>query len=150
MNLDGDVRASIMDLHANYANALDDGEIDKWGQCFTEDGRLETTRPVIVAGRRNVVEFGHLWLAAQPGQTRHSTWHHLLTSDGDRVLGRCSAMMPQTTPAGVSIGFTAVYRDVFTFEDKAWRIAERHVTMDLADTGVLSSPIRPAKLRAVD
>lgn len=139
-----------MDLHCSYANALDDGEIEQWGECFTADGWLETTRPLIVAGRRNLIEFGHLWLAAQPGPTRHSTWHHLLKAEGDRVVGRCSAALLQTTTSGVSIVFTAVYRDVFAFEDNAWRIAERHVTMDSVDSRMPLGSNRTAILRAVD
>ena len=128
--IDPSVRAAVLERYAAYAHMLDDGLVDEWAGCFTVEGRLETTRPLVVVGRRNLVELGRLWLAAQPGQTRHASWHHQLSEDGAMIRGRCSAALLQTTEAGVSIVFTATYRDLFALEDDAWRIVERHVTMD--------------------
>ncbi|MEI8056545.1 MAG: nuclear transport factor 2 family protein [Actinomycetes bacterium] len=128
--IDYAARTAVLELYAAYAHTLDDGLVDEWAECFTVEGRLETSRPLVVEGRKNLVELGRLWLAAQPGQTRHCSWHHQLTQDGDRIRGRCSAALLQTTESGVSIVFTATYRDLFAFEDDAWRIVERYVLMD--------------------
>ena len=132
--IDHDVRAAVLERYAAYAHTLDDGLVEEWAECFTADGRLETSRPLVVEGRKNLIELGRLWLAAQPGPTRHSSWHHQLTQEGDLVRGRCSAALLQTTEAGVSIVFTATYRDLFAFEDDEWRLAERHVAMDQPGT----------------
>lgn len=128
--IDPAVRTAVLERCAEYAHTLDDGLVDEWAQCFTAEGRLETSRPLVVEGRKNLVEFGRLWLAAQSGQTRHCSWHHQLSEDGERIRGRCSAALMQTTESGVSILFTATYRDLFGVEDGAWRIVERRVAMD--------------------
>lgn len=128
--IDPVVRTAVLERYAAYAHTLDDGLVDEWAQCFTAEGRLETSRPLVVEGRQNLVELGRLWLAAQPGQTRHCSWHHTLSQEGELIRGRCSAALLQTTEGGVSIMFTASYRDVFAFEDDEWRILERNVLMD--------------------
>ena len=128
--IDPAVRIAVLERCAEYAHTLDDGLVDQWAECFTAEGRLETSRPLAVEGRKNLVEFGRLWLAAQPGQTRHCSWHHQLSEDGVRIRSRSSAALMQTTESGVSILFTATYRDLFGVEDGAWRIVERHVAMD--------------------
>jgi len=145
--VEAQVRAEVLDLYAAYAHALDDGHIEEWVECFTRDGRLETTRPLLVTGRRDLADFGRLWLSAQAGPTRHCSWHHRLVAEGELVLGRSSAAVLQTTGEGVSILFTGTYRDVFAREDGAWRIRERHVTID-APGSTVSSPAR-AGLRSV-
>ena len=128
------VRTAVLERYAAYAHTLDDGLVDQWAECFTAEGRLATSRPLVVEGRKNLVELGRLWLAAQPGKTRHCSWHHTLIQEGKLIRGRCSAALLQTTEAGVSVRFTATYRDVFAFEDDEWRILERNVLMDQPGT----------------
>ena len=144
------VRERVMARYSAYAHLLDDGHIECWAECFTPDGRLETTRPLLVVGRENLIEFGRLWLLAQRGPTRHSTWHHELAQDGDLITGRCSAALLQTTEAGVSIAFTATYRDVFEFHDDDWRIRHRHVSMDAPMVRTPSEPAAKRSLHAVE
>lgn len=144
------VRERVMACHSAYAHLLDDGHIEGWAECFTPDGRLETSRPLLVVGRENLIEFGRLWLLAQRGPTRHSTWHHELAQEGDLITGRCSAALLQTTEAGVSIVFTATYRDVFEFHDDDWRIQHRHVSMDAPVVRTHPDPPAKRNLHAVE
>jgi len=121
-----------MDLHARYANAIDDGDPDAWARCFTTDGVLRTSRPLKVTGRAGLREFAQSWCAARPGPSRHVTWHHVV-SDADRT-GRCSAALLLTTDAGVAICYTAVYRDSFERVGDEWLLKERVVSLDRAET----------------
>jgi 3-phenylpropionate/cinnamic acid dioxygenase small subunit len=148
--IDQAVRVGVLDCYAGYAHALDDGLIEEWAECFTCTGRLETSRPLVVVGRKNLIDFGRLWLAAQPGPTRHASWHHRFTQDGALVRGRCTAALLQTTESGVTVLFTATYRDVFAFEDDAWRISERYVAIDVPGARTSPDGVGAPLLRAVD
>jgi 3-phenylpropionate/cinnamic acid dioxygenase small subunit len=134
--VDAAVRAEVLECYAAYAHCLDDGRIDEWVECFTADGRLETTRPLVVQGRKNLAEFGRLWLSAQAGPTRHCSWHHELLDVDGLVHGRCSVALLQTTASGVTVAFTGTYRDMFAHDEGRWRIQERHVTIDVAPAPV--------------
>jgi hypothetical protein len=121
-----------MDLHARYANAIDDGDPDAWARCFTIDGVLRTNRPLEVTGRAGLREFAQSWYAGQPGPSRHVTWHHVV-SDAEGT-SRCSAALLLTTDVEVAISYTAVYRDRFEQVGGEWLLKERVVTLDRAET----------------
>ncbi len=49
--MDRDVRANIEDFLADYAHAIDDDEVERWPEFFTEDGVYQiTTRENLDAG----------------------------------------------------------------------------------------------------
>jgi len=127
----GEHRA-ILELHARYANTIDDGDAAGWARCFTPDGVLRTTRPLEVRGREQLERFARDWAASGDGPSRHVSWHHLVERDGNELVGRCSAALLRTSAAGVRIAFTAVYHDRFAEVDGEWLIRARVVTIDAA------------------
>jgi len=129
--LDATGRFEILELCARYANTIDDGDAAGWADCFTADGVLVlASRGREVRGRTELAAFATTWWRSDPSPRRHVSWHHVLTPDGDEVLGRCSAALLSTSEEGVRVEFTAVYRDRFTRADGAWRIRERVVELD--------------------
>lgn len=127
-------QAAVLELHARYAHAFDDGDDDALIGCFTPDGVMRTTRPLELVGHDALRAFARERRAADPAPARHASWHHLLTPDGpDAASGRCTAAVLRTAAAGVEVLFTAVYRDRFVRgPDGTWRIALREVALDRA------------------
>lgn len=117
-----------MQLHARYANAIDDGDTETWARCFTPDGVLRTSRLIEVRGRQALQKFAQSWIASRPGPSRHVTWHHLV--DEKNLTGRCSAALLVTTADGVRVSYTAVYHDVYARVGTAWGLQERVVEID--------------------
>jgi hypothetical protein len=131
MSIDVGVRNALMDLHARYATTIDEGDAEGWSDCFTDDGVLETTRPLEVAGRADLVAFARAHAASATGPARHVTWHHTFTPVADgRVTGRCSAAILETTTTGVRAVFTARYLDTFVRVGAGWRLRRRSVFID--------------------
>ena len=126
-----------MDLHARYAFTIDDGEAEGWADCFTPDGVLETTRPLLVAGSADLVAFATARAARSTAVARHITWHETFADEGGRIAGRCSAALVETRPTGVVTVFTATYRDSFVRLASGWRISRRQVLIDRAPDVVL-------------
>ncbi|MEO3856500.1 nuclear transport factor 2 family protein [Acrocarpospora sp. B8E8] len=122
------LRDEVMDLHARYANAIDDGDAEAWARCFTPDGVLRTNRPLEVTGRPALRAFAESWIASRPGPSRHITWHHLVLEA--ELAGRCSAGLLVTMAEGVSMSYTAVYRDRFERVRAEWLLKERVVAID--------------------
>lgn len=123
-------RQALLDLHAAYAFAIDDGDAEGFADCFTRDGVLETTRPVVVSGREALVAFARARASSATDPARHMTWHHTFEEQAAQVNGRCSAAIFQTTHDGVSIVFTATYLDTFVQEAQehpVWRLRKRLV-----------------------
>jgi SnoaL-like domain len=123
---------ALLELHALYAHAIDEGHATAWAACFTADGVLRTSRPLRVEGREALVAFAADWHASHDGQPRHMTWNHRFEPEGVEVLGSCYAALLRTAAAQVAVDFTAVYRDRFAPTAAGWRIRERFVTIDRA------------------
>ncbi|MCW2767880.1 nuclear transport factor 2 family protein [Nocardioides sp.] len=136
MQTDPEVRRSLLDLHAAYAFSIDSGDADAFADCFTPDGVLETTRPLVVTGRDELVAFAHDRARHAADPCRHLTWHHTFAGGPDQVEGRCSAAVLQTTSAGVQVLFTATYVDWFVQSGEKWRLLRRFVAMDLPGADV--------------
>jgi hypothetical protein len=123
-------RAALLELHALYANTIDEGHAEAWAACFTADGVLRTSRPLRVVGREALAAFAADWHLSSGGQPRHMTWNHRFEASGAEVLGTCYAALLRTAGARVEVDFTAVYRDRFASTAAGWLIRERFVTID--------------------
>jgi SnoaL-like domain len=123
-------RTALLELHARYANTIDEGHAEAWAACFTPDGVLRTTRPLHVEGREALIAFAAQWHARNDGQPRHMTWNHRFEADGDDIGGSCYAALLRTGGAQVEVEYTAVYRDRFASTPAGWLIRERFVAID--------------------
>jgi SnoaL-like domain len=123
-------RVALLELHALYANTIDEGHAEAWAACFTADGVLRTSRPLRIEGHDALVAFAADWHASNGGQPRHMTWNHRFEADGAEVVGTCYAALLRTAGAQVEVEFTAVYRDRFAAAGAGWLIRERFVAID--------------------
>jgi hypothetical protein len=123
-------RLALLELHARYAHAIDDGRAEEWAACFTADGVLRTTRPLRVEGRAALAAFAADWHEIADGTLRHMTWHHRFEVAAGDAVGTCSAALLRTARGRVAIDFTAVYRDRFARTQQGWLIRERFVAID--------------------
>jgi hypothetical protein len=125
-------RTALLELHALYANTIDEGRAQEWAGCFTADGVLRTSRPLRVEGREALAAFAADWHATHDGQPRHMTWNHRFEVEGAAILGTCYAALLRTSGARVEVEYTAIYRDRFASTAAGWLIRERFVAIDRA------------------
>lgn len=134
MPIDPADHLALLELHARYAHTLDDADARGWSECFTPDGVLWSNRPVEVIGRAALEPFGQARIDGLTDPERHVSWNHVFEAADDGCAGRCSAAMLRTGADGVTVLFSATYRDRFVRDSGTggWLIARREVHYDKA------------------
>ena len=121
----------ILNLYAAYNLASDEGDAERYAQCFLQNGEHHGTYDVY--GRAALIEYKKVDKAQRGGQYRRH-WNgslHLEKVDAETVRGHCylfgysgePGKLPYMTHAGV-------YRDVIKREDGRWKFAERRLSFD--------------------
>jgi 3-phenylpropionate/cinnamic acid dioxygenase small subunit len=137
MSVDPDTRQALLDLHARYAFTIDDGDAEAWAACFTPDGVLETTRPLLVSGTAELTAFARARAVESKAPARHVTWHETFAqAPNGQISARCSAALVETRMGGVVAVFTATYLDTFVKGIGGWMIGRRRVLIDLPESVV--------------
>lgn len=117
-------REAIRELDARYCRYLDEGQWDRLGSCFTEDGAFDGLSRV--EGRRAVRDF-FAGLAAG-GLT--VLWHHVsnyeIALDGDTAVVRSLLWQPCVVN-GVPQVSAGRYRDQVVRTPGGWLLQEKQV-----------------------
>jgi uncharacterized protein (TIGR02246 family) len=124
--------ATVAEVFARYAAAIDDADFDRLGDVFTEGASFtvevtggETFGPF--EPRDAIVEFISSTTAAQQDQRRHVITNVRL-GDEDEAYGLLSLF---ATAAGeVSIQTTGVYRIELEQQAGRWRLRSMRLTLD--------------------
>jgi uncharacterized protein (TIGR02246 family) len=117
-------RLEILDLYGRYGIAFDDGDAEKWAECFTPDGRMTVVGMLDLSGREQLAEFARGLHASGQATSRHHFTTIAVDPVGEGAAGRAYALMLSggQVVAGMS------YVDELVKDDGAWRFASRMVT----------------------
>ncbi|MFJ6573974.1 nuclear transport factor 2 family protein [Streptomyces sp. NPDC091292] len=124
-------QVEIRNVLARIAHASDEGSLDEYGACFTEDARWEMPGLVVRHGRTQICQAGAERRAsaiAGPGtHTRHLISTTAVTVQGDEAVAESCWQFYVGTgerPVPASMG---TYRDTLRRTDEGWQVAERIV-----------------------
>ena len=123
----------IQDLYTRYFAALDDGAVDKWVNCFTDDGVLETpSLGILGAGRAALAAWikGYHQSWENDEQRRHMLTNLALEVHGDSATGSCYLTAYHCRAGKANIGVVGYYRDRLVKIGGAWRFSYRLVVVD--------------------
>ncbi len=117
-------REAIRELDARYCRYLDEGQWQRLGQCFTEDGVFDGLSRI--EGRTAVQDF----FAGLAGGGLTAMWHHVTNHEiavhGDSATVRSLLWQPCVV-AGVAHVSAGRYRDHLVRTADGWRIREKQV-----------------------
>jgi hypothetical protein len=127
--------AAITNLYARYNLASDEGDVEGYADCFTEDGHLELL-PLgfTVDGRPKLREHKTRDVQGRDGRYRRH-WNGSLALDliaPDTVRGRCYLIAYNGEPTKMpNVADVGVYEDrIVRCSDGKWRFSHRLLKMD--------------------
>lgn len=129
MGLSVEDRLAIQDLYSAYNHAIDYGDADAFGACFTADGSLDTGHGDPTVGTEALTAFVAVVNQMMPGM-RHSISNLLLEGDGDAATGRAYLWSYRAGASGHDVVLTGRYTDELRKVDGAWRFAVRTLDAD--------------------
>lgn len=119
--------AEIHQLYSAYCHAADRGQGERFGSCFTPDGRLVTNSGEFV-GRARIAEFGVAVPKILPG-VRHVLSNIYVEGEGDQAAGS-AYLISMSTATGPKMVISGQYDDRLARVDGRWLLAERIVSYD--------------------
>jgi len=129
MGLSIEDRLAIQDLYAEYNHAIDYGEAKVFGECFTEDGSLDTGHGEPTVGPEALAAFVPVVNEMMPGM-RHSISNLIVEGDGDAATGRAYLWSYRAGAAGNEVILTGRYTDTLRKVDGSWKFAVRTLAPD--------------------
>lgn len=131
------VRNEIENALANYALAYDDGDMDAVQTAFADDAVLtmKIAGGAEVGPLKGVDEIMGLYRSAHESQTdqrRHITTNLLVEEIDDTTVRTVSYLLITSAENGALRTLsTGKYADEWTKADGTWRLARRHIGLDL-------------------
>ena len=123
-------RLAIQRLIAIYAQLLDEGRLDDWGQLFTEDARFSVYGRTYESRATIVAEIGGMVLPpAHPA--KHISLVPVIDFTGDgRALAWTDFSGVGTNESGqIEVGTIGRYHDELVRDGERWRFASRTIVM---------------------
>jgi hypothetical protein len=130
-----DERAIVDVLHA-YGPALDDGDEEAWGRCFTSDAVWETTGPGVrrvhhLEGRDELVAFARRHTRAPEHLHKHCVFGSRLEVDCDTARSVSYFVRVDALPDGPAVFAMGRYHDDLRRDvDGTWRITRRRAEVE--------------------
>jgi ketosteroid isomerase-like protein len=131
-------RAAIENVLAGWSFAFDENEAEGLGAAFTEDAELtmcigggDLIGPF--QGREALLGLFVGAIAEQPDKRRHITTNLVIDSeDATSASVRSVLTIVSIKDGGIRLLTSGRYDDTFRCESGTWRIAKRHIELDLA------------------
>ena len=123
-------RLAIQRLIAVYAQLLDSGRLDDWGQLFTEEARFRVYGQTYESRATIVAEIGGMLLPPdRPG--KHISLVPIIDLTGDdRALAWTDFSGVGTNESGqIEVGTIGRYHDELVRDGERWRFASRTIVM---------------------
>lgn len=152
MSVDPTLRASIEDLIADCAHAIDDDELERWPDFFTEDAvyqiisreNFDAGLPmgVMICEGRGMMADRVMALRTANIYEPHTYCHILgrtrIAADGDSFAARTNIQVVRTMQdGGMAIYATGKYIDRIVLEDGAPLLADRRVVLESRRVDIL-------------
>lgn len=126
----------LQQFYAEHMSAIDDGEVERWLDTFTEDATIaNNARPQPARGRATIAVVAHRLVAeARAQRVVHRHWTGMLQAvwlpDG-AVQATSYAMVVETPTAGSPhLWRSTRCQDTLVHSAGRWRIRERYVRHD--------------------
>ncbi|MBG0855800.1 nuclear transport factor 2 family protein [Streptomyces spinoverrucosus] len=127
----GQAQFEIRNVLARIAHSSDEGTLEEYGACFTEDARWEMPGQVVRKGRTEICLAGAERRAsaiAGPGtRTRHLISTTAVTVHGDEAVAESCWQFYVGTGGRPVLASMGTYRDTFRRTDEGWQVTERIV-----------------------
>lgn len=152
MSIDADLKARVEDFLADYAHAIDDDELERWPDFFTEDAVYQITNRenydaglpmgIMICEGRGMMADRVLALRTANIYEPHTYCHLLsrtaLKKDGDALHARTNFQVVRTMQEGrMEIYATGKYVDRIVFADGAPLLADRRVVLESRRVDIL-------------
>jgi 3-phenylpropionate/cinnamic acid dioxygenase small subunit len=144
--LTADDYIQIQQLYANYAQALDNGEGERFAATFVDDGEFTGGRG---AGRGSEVRTPTkgteaLTKMGSGSGTRHFTANLVITPTPTGAKGSCYLLLFNVRSTPTTIVETAIYEDTLVKTARGWKFKKRVVWRDDDDI----TPYKPKPIPA--
>lgn len=137
----GDVpdEVAIADLLARLAIATDEGSLDEYADCFSEEAELVTDPRLALPGRETLRGVAELRRATAdrraagsgPGSgTRHVVSNITVSVDGDTAESTAYWSLYRQAGGQPVLAAIGQYRDRFRRGPDGWRLSRREITRD--------------------
>jgi hypothetical protein len=126
MGLNASDIAAIQNLYAGYGHFIDEGDGERFSQCFTPDGQLGTAGRTPLHGRDAIAKFAG---TPRPG-LRHIVVNVHVEGDEDEAVGRAYFVACDVSERPVRVLTTGRYRDSLRRVDGTWFFTQRDFTPD--------------------
>jgi len=137
IQLDGTIRADLLDLYGRYAQAIDANDGDRWADCWLPDaefvpgvGARTTGKPIV--GHAALKDFA----ANRPDdypRARILTTNHTFVAYDDHVEGTCYGLVLDVSGDKPVLGAHVVYHDEIVLDGDRWRFRARRPVADVED-----------------
>lgn len=152
MSIDAASRSRIEDFLTDYAHAIDDDELERWPEFFTEDALYQITNRenydaglpmgVMICEGRGMMADRVLALRTANIYEPHTYCHLLgrprLHADGDTIRARSNFQVIRTMQEGrMELYATGKYVDRIVLDDGEPLLAERRVVLESRRVDIL-------------
>ena len=130
-------RGAIENVLNRYALAYDEDDMPDMADCFTQDAsfsmRIQDGDLIgPFEGREAIVKLMRDSLASQTDRRRHLTTNIVVSGDGDgRATASSYLTLVSVENGALTVLSSGRYVDELIQEGDAWRIAQRHLDLDL-------------------
>ena len=131
-----DTRQEIEYVLASWALGYDERDVPRMVDCFTPDANMTLVigdEVIPLVGRDEVI--GHMTEhhGIQKDQRRHVVTNVVIEPEAEAGVRQVTSYLTLlvTENGELRLQATGVYRDRFVKTDIGWRIAERHLTLDV-------------------
>jgi 3-phenylpropionate/cinnamic acid dioxygenase small subunit len=121
----------VRQLYARYAVTIDEGKVDEWMKCFTDDASIEHPFFGSHRGLAGLREFADKYLKSLNGaQPRHLITNVLMELGEERGTGSCYSIYFTSRHGHSELEGIGGYRDELRKQNGRWLIARREVFVD--------------------
>jgi len=114
---------TIRSLIGRYAQLIDDGDFDEWGDLFVDDARLDAAGHVL-DGRAAILDF--IRSSYGGATTTHMFSVPDIVVDTDEARVATDFLLVQNNGTAAGVGRT---HDVWVRSDGRWRLSSRQITL---------------------
>lgn len=138
LQISADEYTQILNLYSAYNHSSDEGDVEGYANCFTEDGELHGSADVV--GRSELKEYKR----AEKSRREHLYRRHwngsiyLEKVDSDTIHGCCYIVGLNGEPGQLPfLTHAGVYTDIIKKVNDEWKFACRKIAFD----GVKADPL---------